>query len=261
MSSVLSSPRRRRRLVWVCVLVLAIGAVVGVALATHHSVGKEKPARSSVPAPNPAAERTVPLAAADRRRITSVVARFVATAVVQRKAASYDLVTSAFRAGTTRAQWATGDTPVYRYPAEPGSAGAPRVVGSYPNDVLANLLLQPRPGANAGPILFSIELKRQHSRWLVDGFSPLEVYSAPGAAPKIAVPKLTPAPSKKATANPDSGFTHGQLSTAWFLLPVGILLLIVLIPLGLWIKSWRDNRRAERAYGKSKTLPPLPPRR
>ena len=122
MSSVLSSPRRRRRLVWVCVLVLAIGAVVGVALATRQSVGKEKPARSSAPAPNPAAERTVRLAAADRRRIKSLIARFVATAVVQHKAASYDLVTPAFRAGTTRAQWARADTPVYRYPAEPGSA-------------------------------------------------------------------------------------------------------------------------------------------
>jgi uncharacterized SAM-binding protein YcdF (DUF218 family) len=261
MSSLLSSPRRRRRLVWVSVLVLAIGAVVVVALATRHSGGNEKPARSSTPAVNPAAERTVPLAAADRRRIDSVVARFVATAVVQRKATSYDLVTSAFRGGTTRAQWATGDTPVYRYPAEPGSAGEPSVVGSFPNDVLVNLLLQPRPGVNAGPILFSVELKRQHSRWLVDGFSPLEVYSAPGAAPKTAVPKLAPAPSKKGTPTPDSGFTHGRLSTAWFLLPVGILLMIVLIPLGLWIKSWRDNRRAERAYGRKKTLPPLPPRR
>ena len=259
MSGLLSSPRRRRRLVWVCVLVLVIGAVAVVALATRHSSVKEKPARSSEPAANPAAERTVPLAAADRRRIKSVIARFVATAVVQHKAASYDLVTSAFRGDTSRARWATGDTPVYRYPAEPGSAGAPQVVGSFPNDVLVNLLLQPRPGANAGPILFSIELKRQHSRWLVDGFSPLEVYSAPGAAPKTAVPK--PAPSKKATPKPDSGFDHGRLSTAWFLLPVGIFFLIVLIPLGLWVKSWRDNRRAERAYGREKTLPPLPPRR
>jgi len=259
MSSLLSSPRRRRRLVWVCVLLLAIGAVVAVALATRHSGGKEKPAHSSAPAANPAAERTVPLAAVDRRRIRSVVARFVATAVVQHKPASYDLVTPAFRGGTTRAQWATGDTPVYRYPAEPGSAGAPQVVGSFPNDVLVNLLLQPRRGANAGPILFSLELKRQHSRWLVDGFSPLEVYSAPGAAPKTAVPKPKPSPAKKAT--PDSGFDHGRLSTAWFLLPVGIFLLIVLIPLGLWAKSWRDNRRAERAYGGQKSLPPLPPRR
>ena len=259
MSNLLSSPRRRRRLVWVGVLVLAIAAVVGVALATRHSGENEKPARSSAPAVNPAAERTVPLGSDDRRQIKRVVARFVTTAVVQRKAASYDLVTSAFRGDTTRAQWATGDTPVYRYPAEPGSAGAPQVVGSFPNDVLVNLLLQPRPGANAGPILFSIELKRQHSRWLVDGFSPLEVYSAPDTAPKTAAPK--PAPSKKATPKPDSGFDHGRLSTAWFLLPVGIFLLIVLIPLGLGIKSWRDNRRAERAYGGKKTLPPLPPRR
>jgi uncharacterized SAM-binding protein YcdF (DUF218 family) len=260
MSGLLSSPRRRRRLIWVGLLVLAIGAVAAVALVTRYSGGKEKPARSSAPAVNAAAERTVPLAAADRRRIKSVVARFVATAVVQRKASSYDLVTSAFRGGTTRARWATGDTPVYRYPAEPGSAGAPQFVGSFPNDVLVNLLLQPRPGANAGPILFSIELKRQHSRWLVDGFSPLEVYSAPGAAPKTtAVPK--PAPSKKAARKPDSGFDHGRLSTTWFLLPVGIFFLIVLIPVVLGIKSWRDNRRAERAYAGKKTLPPLPPRR
>ncbi len=259
MSRLLSSPRRRRRLLWVCVLVLAAGAVLAVALATRHSGGHEKPARSSAPAVNPAAERTVPLAAADRRRIKSAVTRFVATAVTHRTAASYDLVTPAFRGGTTRAQWATGDTPVYRYPADPASAAAPSVVGSFPNDVLVNLLLQPRPGANTGPILFSIELKRQHSRWLVDGFSPLEVYSAPGAAPKTAVPK--PAPSKKATPKPDSGFDHGRLSTTWFLLPVGIFFLIVLIPLGLGIKSWRDNRRAERAYGGKKTLPPLPPRR
>jgi hypothetical protein len=244
------------------VLALAAAGIVAVALATRQSGGHEKPARSSAPAANPAAERTVPLAPADRRRIKSVIARFVATAVARRTGASYDLVTAAFRGGTTRAQWSRGDTPVYRYPAELGSAGAPNVVGSYPNDVLVDLLLQPRRGANTGPILFSLELKRQQSRWLVDSFSPQEVYSAPAKAGPKSAPKRPAAPVKRAAPKlPNSGFDHGRLSTKWFLLPVGIFLLIVLIPLVITIRSWLAARRAERAYGGKKELPPLPPRR
>jgi hypothetical protein len=257
-TGLLASPRRRRRAAWIAALVLAAAAVVGVALATRHSGGHEQAAPSS-PAANPAAERTVPLAAADRRRIVRVVSRFVATAVARRTGASFGLVTPDFRGGTTRSQWARGDTPVYRYPADLRSARTPRVVGSYPNDVLVNLLLQPRKGAKTGPILFSIELKRQHSRWLVDAFSPLEVFSAPSIPTPRAVPKLK-VPHQTA-AKPESGFDRGRLSTKWLLLPVGIFLLIVVILVGLAVRSWLTARRAERAYGGRKTLPPLPPRR
>ena len=257
----LSSPRRRRRLLWIAALVLAAGGIALVAVATQQSSGKG--ARSNAPAApafNAASQRSVPLAAADRRRITATLKRFVATAVARRTGASYDLVTADFRGGTTRAEWARGDTPVYRYPAQLSSAGEPQIVGSYPNDVLANLLLQPRPGASAGPILFSVELKRQRSRWLVDSFAPLEVYSKPGAPPTKVAVKHSHKPAKTA-APTNSGFDRGRLSTTWFLLPVGIFFLIVLVPVGIWTRSWLAGHRAERAYGGRKELPPLPPRR
>lgn len=264
MSSFLSSPRRRRRAMWVAALVLVVAAIVGLALATRHSGGGgHEQAGPSAPALNPAAQKTVRLSAADRRQIHRLVARFVATGVVHRTAASYGLVTAAFRGGTTRAQWARGDTPVYPYPADPRSGTESTVVSSYANDVLLTVLLQPRHGSKTGPILFDIEVKRRSPRapWLVESFAPLEVYSAPSAPKPTATPK--PGAPRQATktptvAKPDSGFDHGALSTKWMLLPLALFLLILLIPLGLGAKSWRAHRRAERLYGGRKELPPLP---
>jgi hypothetical protein len=256
-SRLLASPRRRRRLAWIAALVLAVAAIVGLAVATRHSGGQKHVSSSAGEALNPAAVRTVPLRAIDRLRIRKLVARFVQTAVARHSAASFDLVTRDFRAGATRAQWARGDTPVYPYPAALGSAGAPQVTSSYPGDVLLNVLLQPRKGARVGPILFSMEVKRRGSRWLVDSFAPLEVYSAP-SKPAARAPKPVSSPTRNVPRKVDSGFDRGRLSTMWFLLPIAIFALILLLPLALWIRNWRAARRADRAYGARKELPPLP---
>jgi hypothetical protein len=40
--------------------------------------------------------------------------------------------------------------------------------------------------------------------------------------------------------------------------PLSIFSLIVLVPIGLAIRGWLRNRRADREYA-AKTLPPLPP--
>jgi hypothetical protein len=44
--------------------------------------------------------------------------------------------------------------------------------------------------------------------------------------------------------------------------PALVLLLIVALPAGILLRSWRRNRRAEREFGKPlpRELPPLPPR-
>jgi hypothetical protein len=47
---------------------------------------------------------------------------------------------------------------------------------------------------------------------------------------------------------------------AWFLVPLAILGLIVLVPVGLGVRDWVQARAAERHFGQQRELPPLPPR-
>ena len=94
-----------------------------------------------------------PFTAADRRRVEAVLQVFVDHAVARRDAATaYDVVTPAMRRGTTRAQWAAGNVPVYPYPAARQRVQIAWVWASYRNEVDFDVVLLPRKGAGVGPM-------------------------------------------------------------------------------------------------------------
>ena len=103
----LGSPRRRRRLARIAVaLVVAGAAAFGVTLLTLN----ESPQTKEVFEPGKPVvtdnQKPVPLGKADRRAISRTLVAFVRNGVAQQDlTAAYDLVTPAFRGGTTRAQW------------------------------------------------------------------------------------------------------------------------------------------------------------
>jgi len=84
-------------------------------------------------------------------------------------------------------------------------------------------------------------------RWLVDYFQPRETLvtagDRPASGPQPKDPGLGP-----------------HLAQRWLLVPLGIFLLILLVPLGLGLRHWSQGRAAERAFGDSRELPPLPRR-
>src|SRR5919108_112476 len=122
-----------------------------------------------IAAPAQAAYRLSP---AEKRAIASTIDRFVSSAMQRHDlAASYDLVTPTLRAGISRRAWAKGTTRVMSYPAR-GSHFGWTVDYALPGDVVVDLMLQPRRAAKAGPVIFTVELKKLHGRWLVDGLVP-----------------------------------------------------------------------------------------
>ena len=198
-------------------------------------------------------QRQVPVSAEDRAQINALLDRFVPAAVERRDpAAAYDLVTQTLRSVAPRAQWRTGQIPISPYDAGGTTFHGWTVITSYRTSVTLDLTLQPR-NPKAGPASFTVDLKRIRGRWLVDEF-----YHRTGYGP-VATPA---APSTATVAAPShhGSAVRGRLGSIWFLVPLGLLSLIVIVPLVVFGKGWLDDKRVARRYRAelSRELPPLP---
>ncbi len=246
MRSLPDSPRRRKRvLIAAGVLGTALLAtVLGLHFSNTATPQKEtfQQGRAQV------TDDLVPkrLAPADRRAILSVVNRFVQEGVAGKDlAAAYDLTTASLHSGVTREQWIRGDNPIYRYPVFKHGV---RIAASYENDVMVQLYVRAR-SRKVEPLGVDVELravgKGTARRWLVDYFQPREALvtaaDRPATGPEPKDPGLGP-----------------HLTQRWLFVPLGIFLLILLVPLGLGVRHWAEARRAEREFGEGRELPPLP---
>ena len=172
----LSSPRRRRRLAYLGVLVVAAG-VVALVIAVLPSRNGVTQHFTSGRVQRVGAERSVPLSAADRRAIDAELDLFVGGVVARRDPlAGWALSTPHLRAGSTRAEWARGDVPVYAYPARGPQFHDWVIDYSFRNSVGLELGVQPRRGAKVGNAAFDVDLKRVGGRWLVDSIYPRAIY-------------------------------------------------------------------------------------
>jgi hypothetical protein len=206
-----------------------------------------------VAAPAQAAYRLKP---AERRAINTTIDRFVTTAVQRHDlGASYDLVTPAMRTGISRRAWAHGTTNVMAFPARGIRFHGWTLDLAQPGYVMVDLLLQPRRHAREGPMIFTFELKRLHGQWRVASFIPSASFAG---AEKTGSMKAFGDYGPLAQTNPKPK----HVNRLFLVGPALVLLLIVSIPATIVLRSWRRNRRAERAFGKplSRELPPLPPR-
>jgi hypothetical protein len=242
---ILSSYRWRRRLVWAAVaLVFVVALVLAILSLPKHGRRFTETFRNE-PSPVVVSDKPVPVTRAMRRQVNETLVRFVATAVMRKDpVAAWDLSTRAMKRGTTRADWARGNLPVFPYPAIPAQARGWTVVSSVKDDLVADLVLQPPRGSKRGPVEFNVELKAVGKgparRWLVDSFIAIRTYDTSSAQ--------KPKPIKPLPANAKPNYPKGRLSPAWFLVPGVLLGLIVLIPLGIAIVNWRRGVRAARAY-------------
>jgi len=241
MRGILASYRRRRRLTRIAaVLVVAVGVVLVIVLLPEgHSPRQDELGGATGPVEPVVEQAEVPVTAAERRAVNARLRAFVATAVTRDDpAAAWSLVTPEMRAGITRSEWNRGDLPVIPYPVVVPKKLDWTIVTSYPGDLTLDLVLQPRRGSRRGAASFFVEMKRRHGLWLVDSMYAEDVFGGGPSAPKAAA---------TTTAGEPLG-PRGRLSPLWIALPLGLLALVIVVPVGIGLLSWRRQRAIERRY-------------
>jgi hypothetical protein len=188
--------------------------------------------------------KTVKLKAGERAQAYAVADVFVHTAVARKHLErAWPLLAPEIRQGTTRQQFLSGDNSVIPYPV-----GNVRwaLDYSYARRLGLQIAVFPRHGVKEKPQVFLLDLKEVGNggkrHWLVKAWNPTPF------------PNITSGPTpggslldRTSAHAPGSGGGSG-LSPAWLLLPVGLLSLVILIPLGLMITNWRRGRAIERDY-------------
>ncbi len=243
MRDILSSYRWRRRLAWsgLFVAVLVAGVVVVLTLPEAEPRTAEDLGGFTGPLVTVAEQSEVPVTPAQRRAVDRTLHAFIATAVTRDDpAASWDLVTPAMRAGVTRTEWNRGDLPVVPYPVIVPKRLDWTAATSYPRDLTLDVVLQPKRGSGRPAVEFLVELKRaRDGRWLVDSMLPEDFFGSPGGKP---------GKTKAAQGNGKALGPHGRLDPLWIALPLGVLALIVVVPLGIGVVTWRRQRAIDRRY-------------
>jgi hypothetical protein len=238
--ALLSSPRRRRRLIWLALVVIVGGVTAALiafdrnsapSIATPMTKGKPQ-----VPAPQP---KNVKFTKREALEVLPVAQRFVFDAVARHNMhAAWDISAPELKADTSRADWDRGEnTEVVPYPVDHARWSLDY---SYHDAVGLQVAVFPKPKASLGAMVFYIELKRarggRHSKWLVDQWLPS------AGSSYIVHGKRDPNVLNRSTAPPQG------LSTIWLVVPAGLLATILLIPVALGLREWRRNRRARRKY-------------
>jgi hypothetical protein len=238
-------------------VLLAIGGAVTLGVLYPNTADKPEQQSAAVePGQVYREPKTVKLTNADRAIAIQTALRFVNTAVARRHSeVSYDLVAPELRQGMTRDQWRTGEIPVVPFPATEVRV---RVDYSYRNELGLRMMLVPPSTSELRPTTFNMDLQAVGSgdkrRWLVSSWTPNAETLTPqleqesgnaGGASAAGFPKL---------ADDDSEGLGAPLGAAWILVPLGVLGLVLLVPLGLAIRSWRENRRALRDYEATRPL-------
>jgi hypothetical protein len=246
--SVLSSPRRRRRLGGIGLVLVAAAAAAAVVAAFP---GPEAlPPDRLTAAPPVESERPVPVTRAMRRGIAQTLERFIPAAVGRRDTElAWRLAGPGLRAGGTRRAWLAGDMPVFPFPAKPTRYDQWKPAYAFRDRVGFDLMLMPRPETRRGPLAVSVDMMRRGDRWLVDSWYVTAVFTGPDEQPWVAGAPDYEAGGWGAEAQYNRPkFAESRLSAAWFALPAGLVGLGLLTLAGFALAGVRRNRRAMAAY-------------
>ena len=180
---------------------------------------------------------------------------FVSTAVTRKNlAASWDVLSPTFpgKSEFTKKQWAKAKA----LPFVPFEADRAKWRPDYSlkNEVGFKVALFPPKGSEESAAVFDIALVRRghgkNRRWLVDYFSPTgqTISTSEARAPAAAAP--TGRQGFPTWTRPGLEQSH-RISTAWIFVPIGILGLAVLFPLGLGVAYVIRVKRAERDFARA----------
>jgi hypothetical protein len=237
---------------------LVVGGVVALGIAYPNTAKEPAAAPRSEPGQVYVEPKTVRLTNADRQTALRTALRFVNTAVARRNVDdSYALVTPELRQGMSKSEWANGEIPVVPFPATEVRV---RIDYSYANELGLKMLLMPPSTSELVPATFNLDMRgsgpEDRKRWLVSAWTPSST-----AAPQTDIAPTSGQGSSGASASglPNLGDQQPEglnapLGAAWIIVPLGILGLVLLVPIGLGIRSWLENRRALREYEKTRPL-------
>jgi hypothetical protein len=248
MRSILSSPRRRRRLGRALGAALAVVAAVVVGVRWSNTAEVVDTPVESGRAKTAAAAPAIRITPAVRREVGETVQTFVHTAVIRRNLEeAWPLASPAMRQGLTRRQWERGDIPVQPFPAAALAGADWRIRYRYDRTLGIDVMVQPKEGSGAPVAVYAVEVSAPGSgaprRFLVDSWVPQATL---GAASE------PPAPARTSTAEAQGGgadvYDQGRLGAEWFLVPAGILLVLVGTLGAFGLRSVVRSRRIEREY-------------
>jgi hypothetical protein len=248
MRSILSSPRRRRRLGWTLGVVLAAAAAVAVGVRWSNTAEVvDTPVETGPAETAAAAAPAIRITPAVRREVGETVQTFVHTAVIRRDLdRAWPLASPAMRQGLTRRQWERGDIPVQPFPAAALAGADWRLRYRFERTLGIDVMVQPKAGSGAPVAVYAVEVSAPGSgaprRFLVDSWVPQATL---GAASGAAPPARTPAAEAQGGVDV---YDEGRLGAEWFLVPGGILLVLVGTLGAFGIRSVLRSRRIEREY-------------
>jgi hypothetical protein len=257
MSLLPASPRKRRRLGWAALGLVAVaaGGATIAALPKGEPVAVTPPsaaaaaAASAAPAPLPDGKETR-LTPAVRREIDRTLEEWIPAALERRDPArAWELSGPGLRGGTPHGEWVKGNLPVSpfepklraRYEWRPGFV--------YENRVGFDLLLQPR-SEYVGAIAYAIDMVRQGDRWVVDLIYPKAIFEpAKGKHNWVTGPPDFAAGGFGTNYLEQDQTFDSRMDVKWLLVPAGLLGVGVLgIPLAALALSVRRRRQTARAY-------------
>jgi len=250
MSSLLASPRRRRRLAWTGSLVAVVAGAAWLTVELDQRAQGDKPSSAQpvpeqVAEPAPAAEKPIVVTPAVRREVGSTVAAFVRTAVVRRDLGSaWELASPLMRAGVTRGDWNRGDLPVFPYPAAKLQDSSWRLTYVDGQHLGVDVTMFPKPRSGGLRLVYTARLSPSETagdrRWLVDWWYPNVTLGSEEA----------PTNGKGKAARDEPVLTYGKarLSGRWLLVPVALFSLLLLVPAVMIARGARARRRADRLY-------------
>lgn len=258
MLRLVSSPRRRRRLKWVGAGAFIVAAVVAFVLLLP-----QPPAPSVAPPKNaPKAQlvrHSIYVSPRARRQIDAVLDRFVPAALTHRSMrTAWELSGPELTGGSTLHQWLHGTSPIPYYPVGGKTFHSWKTIDAGPGYVVFNLLVHPQHKLKTGAWVFSGEMVRHGSHWLVNRFYTIALLSPPTKSGRH---EIGPADfAAGAPSGPPAATGHGRLGKAWLAAIGGVVLLVILFPLGFGIASLLRSRRVRKRYEASRDseLPPLP---
>jgi hypothetical protein len=249
MKKLLASYRWRRRLAWLTGLALVVAAVVAAIVIWPNTAPNGQRDASNVPAHIAKEPKAVRLKAPDKKDALKVVSRFIYTAVARKNIErSWELAAPELRQGFTRKQWNSGTMPVVPFPAQ---SARWRLEYSDERGVGFSVALYPTPQSQQRAQVFLVGLhtlgagKRRH--WVVDNWQPapsqgLQAVGEAGGGSGTILEQTSPGVRR---------LGQRTESAAWLLLPLGLLSMVILVPLGVLSVNWYRGYRAERALLRS----------
>jgi len=245
----LASYRWRRRIAWISASALAVAGAVALVVEWPNTTPKPVPPSNVRAHVDNKPPKPVRLRSHDKASSLKVVYKFVYTAVARKHVdQSWELVAPELRAGFTRQQWDSGQMPVVGFPVQQARW---KLQYSDVEGVGYTIALLPTKASHQRAQVFMIGLHllgSAHKRhWVVDNW---QAAPTSGVQESLGSGGAGGGTVLGASVTPPPGLNSSE-SAAWLLLPVGLLSLIVLVPLGIGTANWYRGRRAERALLRS----------